>query len=327
MSSSVESPSTLCLVAGCDEGYALPLAVTLFSALKQLGPEADVTLYVIDGGILEESKRRLARAVAAGRAGVTIIWIKPTAHDMEGLEAARHLSAAAYLRLFIPRLLPDEIKRVLYLDCDILVRGDLIELWNTKMVGASTAAVIDYAIPQIEHPFSGVKDFRDLGISPDSPYFNSGVLLMDMTQWRQDNIAAKALKYALKHGADLGNCDQDALNATVSNDWLPLDYCWNVQYALFFLHDLPENDFTRELATIRPRLLREAKIMHFSGTSKPWNHWCGHPSTEEWVKALLSSGWFTPMEAFRWASRYWAKRILFKLKVLFQLHPLRERVT
>ncbi len=326
MSSSVDTPSTLCLVAGCDEGYALPLAVTLFSALKQLGPEADVTLYVIDGGILEESKRRLARAVAAGRAGVTIIWIKPTAHDMEGLEAARHLTAAAYLRLFIPSLLPDEIKRVLYLDCDILVRGDLIGLWNTKMVGASTAAVIDYAIPQIEHPFSGVKDFRDLGISPDSPYFNSGVLLLDLSQWRGGGVAKAALSYAVEHGAALGNCDQDALNATLPGGWLSLDYRWNVQSALFYLHDLPDSAFNRELSQIRPALLKEAKIIHFTGTPKPWNHWSGHPATDDWAKALLSSGWFTLSEAVRWAIPYGAKRALFKLKVVLRLHPLRERI-
>ena len=112
----------------------------------------------------------------------------------------------------------------------------------------------------------------------------------------------------------------------LAGKWLALDYRWNVQYALFFLHELPEDAFAEELLPLRPALLKEAKIVHFTGMPKPWSHWCGHPATDEWVKNLLLSGWFAPAEAVQWAAVYWAKRAVFKLKIALRLSPRRERV-
>jgi len=319
--------ASITLVAGCDEDFARPLAVTLFSALKHLDPAQPVTLYLIDGGVSPESRMRIERVARRVRRDVCLAWRKPQPEEMQYLAGARHLSPATYLRLFIPDLLPPEVTRALYVDSDFLIRADLRELWNTDLSGVAVAAARDFIVTQIDHPYSGVKDHRALGLDPQAPYFNAGLLLMDVGRWRRDRIAAKALSYAVKHGAALGNCDQDALNATLPGDWLPLDYRWNVQSALFYLHDLSDSAFTRELSQARPALLKEAKIIHFTGTPKPWNHWSGHPATEDWVKHLLESGWYAPAEAAKWALAYRAKRALFKIKVALHLSSRRERVT
>lgn len=314
------------IVAGCDDGFSRPLAVALYSALKHLREATPVALYLIDGGVSRKSKKRIERVVGQVRPDVRVTWTSPAADAMQGLEGARHLSPATYLRLFIPELVPTNMTRVLYLDCDILVQGDLAELWGMDMAGALIAATRDFAVTDIGHAYSGVNDYCELGLDSAAPYFNAGILLMDIAQWRTKKTAEKALAYAVKHGATLGNCDQDALNATLSDAWLPLDFRWNMQSALFYLHDIPANNFVIELAKMRPTLLNEAKIFHFTGTPKPWNHWCGHPATEEWVKTLLQCGWFTPVEAVKWMVSYSLKRIIFKLKVVLGLYSIRERV-
>lgn len=316
----------LCLVLGCDDRFARPLGVALFSALAHFDKAQAARIFVIDGGISAQSKERLERIVRRVRPDLRIHWIAPGTESMLGLEGARHLSPAAYLRLFIPALVPAEITRVLYLDCDILVRGNLADLWRVNLEGKPVGAVRDFAVSEIAHLFSGVKDYREIGVDPAAAYFNSGLLLIDVARWRTGKVAADALAYAVKYGGALPNCDQDALNAVLSGEWLPLDYRWNVQYALLHLHDLPPSAFARELLPLRPALLKEAEIVHFTGALKPWNHWYGHPAAEEWVRSLLRSGWFAPAEAARWAAAYWAKRAVFKLKVALRLHSLPERV-
>ena len=246
---------------------------------------------------------------------------------MQGLEGARHLSPAAYLRLFIPALVPAEISRVLYLDCDVLVRGNLAELWQTDLRGLPVGAVRDFAVAEISHPFSGVTDYRELGLDPAAAYFDSGLLLLDVARWRAENTAADALAYAVKYGGALPNCDQDALNATLSGEWLPLDYRWNVQYALLHLHDLPPYAFVEELLPLRPALLRGTPGFCISpGASNPGTIGTGIPAAEAWLRSMPRSGWFTPAEAVRWAGAYWAKRAVFKLKVALRFQSLQERV-
>ena len=184
----------ICIVTGCDEGFARPLAVTLFSALTHLDKQQDIALFIIDGGITPESKKRLERIVRRVRPGSSISWVAPAIGSMEGLEGARHLPAAAYLRIFIPFLLPPSVSRVLYLDCDLLVKGNLAELWNVGLGGCSIAASRDFAVSHMAHPWSVIPDYQELGIRPEAAYFNSGVLLVDVAQWRQDQTAARVLE-------------------------------------------------------------------------------------------------------------------------------------
>lgn len=321
----------ICIVCGSDEAFSRPLAVALYSTFKHLRPGQKVTLYLIDGGLSSKSRSRLQRVVSRMSPATAIHFIAPEPHQMHYLQGARHISVATYLRLFIPELLPAEIDRVLYLDCDILVQSDVSELYHGGTAGCAVAATRDYAVATVSHPFSGVKDWQKLGIAPDSPSFNAGILLLDLRVWREQQIAAKVVEYAVQHAGTLGNCDQDALNAILAFNWHRVDERWNVQYALFYVQELPLHDaataeFYALLGRERPRLWREAKIFHFTGTPKPWDHWCTHPAITRWALALLRSGWYSPREAALWLMPWGLKFLWSRLKSKLKRAPRRESI-
>lgn len=319
------SNKTLWLVCATDENFAMPLAVTIYSAIVNLDNSTDLSLHIIENGISPESRQRIERVVRHLRSEMLICWLKVPTNKLKGLKGNGHLSVAAYLRMFIPGLLPPEADRAMYLDCDLLILGNLQILNEMDIEGHALGAVRDFSIATVSHSYSCISDYDELGISPDNPYFNSGVLLLDLRKWRAEKIEQHLTSYILKCGGTMGNADQDALNAILSHDWKKIGYEWNVQGALLYLHEHTSTAISNELASHRTALLRNAKIIHFSGSPKPWHASLNHPYATRWRKSLLLSGWFTPLEAVKWAVDSWLRRALYKILITIGLRKIRER--
>src|SRR4051812_29813504 len=134
---------------------------------------------------------------------------------------------------------------------------------------------------------SGVRD----DVRP-KPYFNTGVLVMNLPAWRGTGMAQRALRYAAE-GAPLRWADQDALNAVLDN-WFELESRWNVQHGnLFSPCYQPDTPRTAALYHDRRDLYAAAAVLHFVGRAKPWSHLCTAPGTAAWVRSLVRSGWYT----------------------------------
>lgn len=185
------------------------------------------------------------------------------------------------------KILP--VERVLYLDADTLIRGDITPLWETDLVGKMIGAAPDVGFPSGHGGLGG-------------PYFNAGVLLMDLSNIRGGvhNLLdlAKVMKES-KHR------DPDALNAHFKGGWARLSMRWNAQglgtYAI-----APSAD--RQALALEE--LEDATIIHFTGpvnppmqnvlnpyvqpcTCKPWGYLRapGHPYAEEWWQMLEKTSW------------------------------------
>ena len=87
-----------------------------------------------------------------------------------------HYSIDTYTRLWIADLFPEDVDKVLYLDSDIIVAGDIGALWRTEMGDAVLGAV---TIP-------GSTRCAAFDIPESYGYFNSGVLLVNLARWRGD---------------------------------------------------------------------------------------------------------------------------------------------
>src|SRR5689334_3585939 len=123
--------SLLSIVMSSDDRLAMPLAVAAHSAVKNLkGRPAN--LFILDGGMSEVSKRRIAKTIPADQ--VHIHWIQPVSGRLNEIFEKRRRYAryplAAYYRLLLPEILPREIKKVIYLDVDVIVLADLATLWR-----------------------------------------------------------------------------------------------------------------------------------------------------------------------------------------------------
>src|SRR5262249_44225277 len=100
-----------------------------------------------------------------------------------------HVTTTVNSKLFIVELLPPDVHRVLYLDCDIIVRGDVEGLWNYDLYDSVVGAVED---PNMHYK-------EKLGLLPGQPYFNAGVLLVDLDRWRAGRVGPRALNFLHSH--------------------------------------------------------------------------------------------------------------------------------
>lgn len=205
-----------------------------------------------------------------------------------------------YLRLSLPSLLPSDVDRVIYIDADTLVLSDLSPLFGSDIAGKALLAVRDYRIPFVAAPL-GLKNHRDLKISADAPYFNSGVMLMSLEVWRRRDIEKRTLNYCVKMWPSMTLHDQEALNAVLHDEWSELDLGWNQQSVLFRPQAIPESDFKRMCLGRAANLRANPAIVHFTGGSKPWGYRCSHPFRRAWHTAFRNSGWFSDtLEYMRW---------------------------
>jgi lipopolysaccharide biosynthesis glycosyltransferase len=194
-----------------------------------------------------------------------------------------HVSRTAYARLLLDEYLPPEIKRVAYLDIDIIVRGEIKELWNCDLLGKTIGAVRD-VVPYARH--------KTLGLPSGAPYFNSGVMVIDLVRWREMSIGRRALEFACAYPSRIQWWDQCALNLILHGDWTPLDPGWNFQTMEIARE---KNQFIR-FDKIRPSDRRSMRIVHFSSISKPWHYLNYHPLKREYLAYRQRTPW--PLEQF-----------------------------
>jgi lipopolysaccharide biosynthesis glycosyltransferase len=185
------------------------------------------------------------------------------------------LTRDAYLRFWVGELMPGH-DRILYLDPDIIAVGSIDELWATDLRGKVLGAV----------PIPGSVRPKQHGMPPGSPFFNSGVVLFDLAAWRARDCRDRCIDYLRAHPERALDADQDILNLVLIGDWLPLPYKWNVINPFYRpSHDLglaPE-----EVANV----LRDARLVHFNGSRKPWIYMDNHPRKADYFRALAHTDW------------------------------------
>lgn len=180
-------------------------------------------------------------------------------------------SLTTYYRLFAEKLLPDSVKKVLYLDVDLIVTRDLSPLWDIEIAGKAIAAVTDIALVAEDRP-------KELHYPVEAGYFNAGVLLMNLDYWRRNRIGQQILSFLENHYNILRSYDQDVLNAVLWDKKRLLPISFNLQ-----IHFLKKDVFDHE--QFQEAILEAynaPSIIHFSGL-KPWSiAYYGKPFHKTW---------------------------------------------
>ncbi|SHJ27622.1 glycosyltransferase family 8 protein [Wenxinia saemankumensis] len=244
-----------------DSGYFPHLATAAVSVLENCSwPGVHVHVLTCDADDAAEAGLResLQRYPAAR---LTLTRVDDA--RLETLFVDKYLTKAAYLRFLAPDLLPLRVARVIYLDCDLVVPGDLAELWRTDLAGTPLAAA-----PDLDWWHGGLEPrLIDLGLRSGHRYVNSGVLVIDLDQWRREGISDRLFRFAATSGAALVYHDQDALNVVLQGRVALLERRWNIQ-TLWYSHFV-RRTFPAEYAATRAARARPA-IVHFSTDQKPW---------------------------------------------------------
>ncbi len=201
------------IACAADDRYVQPLAVMLQSVLTNMSSDRTITAYIIDGGIEPGHKQALAKSWHRPRASIN--WLPARASSFSGLPLWGRMPVATYYKLLVPELLPAALHRVIWLDCDLVVNGDLAQLWDRDLAGRHALAVQDPAVPFVSSR-NGVAHHQQLGLPSDAKYFNAGVMVVNLDLWRRDDIPRHVLEYLRRHGDAVVFLDQEGLNAVLA---------------------------------------------------------------------------------------------------------------
>jgi len=260
--------------------YVQRSAAMLRSVLANAGERTLHVHYLCDRGLDDDLASELARMVE--RLGGSIDFLAIDEQAVGDLPTRPEFTSAMWYRILLPDLLPG-IDRVLYLDVDTLAVDSLEELWTTDLSASYVAAVSN--VFQHNH----VQRPAELGLPASQPYFNSGVLLINLELMRRDDCARRVRECALEAGTRLEWPDQDALNLVLGPRCVPLHPRWNCMNAVHL--------FAASLELFGPEAVALARshpgIRHFEGpgANKPWHPDCRLPDRDRWREHQAQTPW------------------------------------
>lgn len=325
------------IAVAADNYYVMPMAVTVRSIIDSLRPDSKIRLVVLDGGIEESNRDRLLASWDDPR--LEIQWEHPNPEPLADAPVYGHVTLPSYFRMLLPEILDSE--KVIYLDTDTLVRRDLTDLWNVPMEDCPLQAAQDVAAPWINAEVSSdyfedtlpylaaikpVANYEALGIQSDLPYFNAGVITMNLDLWRKEGIVDQVIGYLNTYKEHVLWWDQYSLNAVLAGRWKQLDHRWNqgtliYEYPSWKLSPVDKKTFHN--------LRTDPWIVHFCSPSKPWHDGCLHPFCGEFFDTLSRTVWHEwkpePNAAFREESLK-ASRKRFRRKVRWMFNDAKQKV-
>lgn len=258
------------IIFGVDGSYSQHLAVTLLSLLENNpGNRFDILVVTLNMG--RDDRDRIA-ALACRFNNVDLTFQRFAFDRYRHFRTDNHISHASYLRIFLPEILPESVEKVLYLDCDLVVRRDIAPLWSRELGLEVLAAA--------RNPF--FVRHGDLEMPPGADYFNAGVLLINLKRWRQLDGTARLIRFIEAHHDHLWAHDQDALNAVFCGRISELAPQWNFQTSMLWCE--PEA-LSLNYAGFR-RLLQDPAIVHYTTPSKPWHFNNLHPYKQTYFSYL-----------------------------------------
>lgn len=261
-----QDENTINILYVSNEGYAGHLAASLYSLLENNRQAERLEIYLLSAGMSEDCQGRL-RAIAAAFGRTLYV------RELGDLRArfpyevdTRGFDISAMGRLFAPQLLPASVERVLYLDCDTIICGSIERMYRVKLGGCLAGMVME---PTVYRPMK-----EAIGMTQDEPYFNSGVILMDLAGWRAEGVLGRLLDFYGAHAGSLFACDQDTINGTLRGriKSLPPRYNFFTNYRYFRYGTLCR--LCRAYEQVGREAFLRAKrapvVIHYLGDERPW---------------------------------------------------------
>lgn len=274
-----QKANSILIIFSIDKNYLRFALVCLTSLIRHASTEHNYDINIIHTDITPDLEAEFLSSLPQFPENVKIRFIDITSFvdqiDLSQLYIEIHVTISTYFRFILPEIFT-EYSKVLYLDCDLIIRDDVAEIFNCDLSQFSLAAVPDvreclYAQLNLRASNKNWKNYveKELGLGDYRKYFQAGVLLFNLERMRKNN-ATKRLFSRLSEIKTPILSDQDILNSVFCDDvcYLPID--WNVEWQIPFEFNgwsgllSPEH---KEYVTA----LANPKIIHYASPVKPWN--------------------------------------------------------
>jgi len=248
---------TIRLLASLDQGYVSQLCVLLTSIYLN-NPGERFELYLLHHQLSDECCARIMRCCV--QYGFAFYPICVEDRLFCGAPSSGRYPREMYYRLLAPQLLPGHVRRVLYLDPDILVINPLRPLWDIDLQGRLFAAAAHTGKTELANSVNRIR------LKTDHNYYNSGVLLMDLAAGRTEIVPEELFRYISEHESELLLPDQDILNVLYGRYILPVDdVIWNYD-ARNYNNYLLRSSGVQDIMWV----MENTAVLHFCGKAKPW---------------------------------------------------------
>ena len=254
------------IVYASNDLYARHLAVSMISLFDRNQQAEEITVYVLSVGITEESRQKLQKIADQYHRNLELLDLTDIRDRFDYEIDTRGFDISAMGRLFAPQVLPGTVKKALYLDCDTIVNGSIRPLYETELGSHLVGMVMEPTV------YREMKE--SIGMEKDEPYYNSGVLLMDLEAWRNQDVLGQLLEFYRSHQGSLFACDQDTINGALRGRimTLPVRYNYFTNYRYFRYRTLVSMcGAYRAVGEDEYRQAGKAPvIIHYLGDERPW---------------------------------------------------------
>lgn len=253
-----------------DNNYCEQLSVAIFSILKSSKKNEKFNFIILNDKISQENKKIIEELKKIK--DFTIKFIDLDINEFSDFPIVKEnneeykgccITRAAYFKYKLASIL-NNIDKVLYLDCDLIVQDSLDKLYNFDITDYYAAMTEDFDSKSMAARFN------------ISNYYNSGVMLINLKKWRKDNLEEKFINCTNKNKEFILWADQDIFNIVMEGKIKLLPSIWNYQ---FFLQDpIAQDNFLNSCA--------QYKILHYAGSEKPWTCIYNHVMFDKYYKIL-----------------------------------------
>ncbi len=251
--------------------YMKYTAVVMLSVLQHLPSKQSIFFHILTEDITDNSKNKILKMKKKYNFDVEYIYIDDDKFKMiEKIKTPNHVKRITYARLFLPDLLPN-LDKILCLDSDLLIKKDISKLYNLNINTYLFAAAEDANHSKIAERLWGNKDL---------PYFNTGVLLINLQKLRSINYKENLRQKIQINSNKYQISDQDIINDAFRGYIFPISISWNFYHEYLFSLGIykPSNVNDYKIISSSPA------IIHFVGAAKPWLPSVQHPYKQEFLK-------------------------------------------
>ena len=254
------------IIYASNDGYAGHLAASLCSLLDNNRQAESIDIYLLSVGMCGEYQERLKDLAASFGRRLFLVELGDLKARFPYKIDTRGFDISAMGRLFAPQVLPVSVERALYLDCDTIVCGSILPLYETKLKGCLAGMVMEPTV------YREMKE--TIGMRPEEPYFNSGMILMDLKGWRSEGVVEKLLDFYGAHAGNLFACDQDTINGALKGRILSVSPRYNffTNYRYFSYETLERLCLAYKMVGREEfqAAKRSPAVIHYLGDERPW---------------------------------------------------------
>jgi lipopolysaccharide biosynthesis glycosyltransferase len=270
-----------------DNNYVPFLGTSIVSLLENNKIFKNITLHILSINIAKESKTKLESLVENYDREVVFYDFSNLKDRLDGI-SIESIAISSYARLFLTDVLPDEITRIIYLDCDSIITGSYEELWSTPIEG---------------HYIMGVKDvipdfFKDsIGLDKNDNYVNAGMLYMNIEKMKENNAKKMINEFMNSFDGEIPHHDQGVMNGLYSKSCEILHPKYNCMTPFTLMSSEQLRIFYNINEFYSDEELNEAVenpiFIHFTESylTRPWVKGSKHPFVNEFLKYKAMTPW------------------------------------